>query len=194
MRGAASAQFDDVTRIVTRDPGEHYWLGGSADYAARVIESLPLELQRGKSYLFQLKDNRLLISEATTGIIAYRPTDLAKVVSISSHDDATHLAVRGISGIEEIVLLKRPVAVSGKALTIRSLTAPVELLDEYGDLRAKEQGGALTPAERSRREELIQLIGKEYERRARSTVVPSSRSIPASCGESRSSGYRSTGG
>ena len=194
MRGAASAQFDDVTRIVTRDPGEHYWMGGSAENAARVIESLPLELPKGKSYLFQLKDNRLLISEATTGILAYRPTELGKVVSIVLHEDGTHLEVKGIPGIEEVVLLKRPVAISGKALTIRSLTAPVELLDEYGDLRAKEQGGTLTPAERSRREELIQLIGKEYEKRARTRVVPSSRSTPSSCGESRSSGYRSTGG
>lgn len=194
MRGATSAQFDDVTRIVTRAPGEHYWMGGSADNAARVIESLPLELPKGKSYLFQLKENCLLISEATAGIAAYRPTDISKVVAIASQDDGTHLEVKGIPGIEEIILLKRPVAVSGKALTIRSLTAPVELLDEYGDLRAKEQGGSLTLAERSRREELIQLIGKEYEKRARARVVPSSRSTPASCGESRSSGYRSTGG
>jgi len=194
MRGAVSTQFDDVTRIVTRNPGEHYWIGGSAETAARVIESLPLELPMGRSYLFQLKDNRLLISEATTGILAYRPTEVARVLSITSDEDGIHLEVRGIPGIDEIVLLKRPVAVSGKALTIQSLTAPVDLLDEYGDLRAKEKGGSLTPSERTRRDELIQLIGKEYEKGARTRVVTSSRSIPSSCGESRSSGFRSTGG
>ncbi len=194
MRGATSAQFDDVTRIVTRNPGEHYWIGGSAETAARVIESLPLELPMGRSYLFQLKDNRLLISEATTGILAYRPTEVARVLSITSDEDGIHLEVRGIPGIDEIGLLKRPAAISGKALTIQSLTAPVELLDEYGDLRAKEREGALTPSERTRRDELIQLIGKEYEKRARTKVVTSSRSIPSSCGESRSSGFRSTGG
>lgn len=194
MRGTASAQFDDVTRIVTRNPGEHYWIGGSAETAARVIESLPLELPKAKSYLFQLKDNRLLVSEATSGILTYRPTENAKVLSITTHDDGTHLEVKGVPGVDEIVLLKRPVAVSGKALTIRSLTAPVDLLDEYGDLRAKEKEGSLTPSERTRRDELIQLIGKEYEKRARTRVVHSSRSTPSSCGESRSSGYRSTGG
>jgi hypothetical protein len=169
-------------------------MGGSAENAARVIESLPLELPKSRSYLFQLKENRLLISEPTTGIDAYRPTDLAKVLSITSHDDGAHLEVKGIAGIDEIVLLRRPVAISGKALTLQSMTAPVELLDEYGDLRAKEKGAALSPSERTRREELIHLIGKEYEKRARSRVVSSSRSIPASCGESRSSGYRTTGG
>ena len=194
MRGAASAQFDDVTRIVTRSPSEHYWMGVSAETAARVIESLPLELPKGKSYLFQFKDNRLLISEATTGIQGFRPTELANIISITSDADGTHLEVKGVPGIEEIVLLKRPAAISGKALTIQSLTAPVDLLDEYGDLRAKEKGGALTPSERTRRDELIQLIGKEYEKRARTRVVTSSRSIPSSCGESRSSGFRSTGG
>lgn len=194
MRGATSTQFDDVTRIVTRSPGEHFWTGASADKAARVIESIPIELPRGNSYLFQLHDTRLLISEVTAGITAYRPTDMSKVVAIIAQEDGTHLEVKGIAGIEEIVLLKRPVALSGKALTIQSLTAPVELLDEYGDLRVKEREGSLSPAERSRREELIQLIGKEYEKRARAKLVPSSRSIPTSCGESRSSGHRSTGG
>lgn len=194
MRGAGSAQFDDVTRIVTRSPSEHYWMGGSAETAARVIESLPLELPKGKSYLFQFKDNRLFISEATTGIQGFRPTEIANIISITSDADGTHLEVKGVPGVDEIVLLKRPAAISGKAMTFHSLTAPVELLDEYGDLRAKEKDGALTPSERTRRDELIQLIGKEYEKRARTKVVTSSRSIPSSCGESRSSGFRSTGG
>lgn len=194
MRGATSAQFDDVTRIVTRAPGEHYWLGGSVESAARVIESIPLELPKDKSYLFHLKGQSLLISESTSGIVAYRPTDPTKIVSIAAQDDGTHLEVRGIAGVNEIVLLRRPVAVSGKALTIRSLSAPVELLDEYSDLRMKDSNGTLSASDRARREELIELIGREYEKRARSKVVSSSRSTPSSCGESRSVGYRSTGG
>ena len=194
MRGAATAQFDDVTTIVTRAPGEHYWLGGSPEKAARVIEALPLELPKGKSYLFHVKGSQLLISESTTGIASYRPTDVSKIVSIEPRDDGTTLRVRNVPGVDEVVIVRGPVAVSGKALTLKSLTAPVELLYEYSDLRMKDSSGTLTATERARRDELIELIGKEYEKRARSKVVTSSRSTPSSWGESRSSGCRSTGG
>lgn len=194
MRGATNAQFDNVTTIVTRAPGDHYWLGGSRESAARVIEALPLELPKGKSYLFHLKGSSLLISESTTGVFAYRPSDLSKILSIEPRDDGTRVRVRDLPGIEEVVLVRTPVAVSSKALTLRSLSAPVELLDEYSNLRMKDSAGGLTEPERARREELIELIGTEFEKRARARVVSSSRSTPSSCGESRSGGYRSTGG
>lgn len=186
--------LDGIGAIVGRGTAGHYCLGTSQDKALSLIDSLPIALPKDGEYLFQLKENILFISEARRGVAMYRPTDGAKIGAVIVEPDGIHLEMRGIRGLEEVVLVREAMATSPRAVSVRSLTAPIDLLDAYRDLRAKSRSGNLTAAGRERLDDLIDKIGDEYEKHRRQRIMPSSRSTPASCGESRPSGFRSTGG
>ena len=188
------AQLDGIGAIVNRATAEHYCLGASQEQALALIDSLPIALPKNGEYLFQLKDKVLFISEATSGVSAYRPTDVTKLGMVIVEHDGIHLEIRGSQGLDEVVLVRDATATSPRAVSIRSLTAPVALLDAYSDLRAKSKSGSLTTAERDKLDDLIDRIGDEYDKRRRQRMMPSSRSTPISCGESRSGGFRSAGG
>jgi hypothetical protein len=159
-----------------------------------IVDALPIALPDSGRYLFHVRGDVLYISSRSKGISAYRLTDASKVTCIELAEDGVHLFVKNRGSIGEVVLLRQPVSIPAQAATFRSLDAPVELLEEYAALHMRAESGSLSQDEFDRREELIGLIGKEYERRKRSRVVSSRRSVPESSGESRSGGSRSAVG
>jgi hypothetical protein len=187
-------QLEAVGAIVGRAATANYWHGAFREKALSLIENLPIALPQNDEYLFQLKGSVLFISEAKRGISQYRLTDAAGIRSITFENDGMHLELAGYRDVTEVVLLRDAVAISSQAITLRDLTAPIDLLNAYSDLRVKAKTATLSSVERSQLDQLIDKIGDEYEQHRRKRVMPSSRSTPQACGESRSPGYRSSGG
>lgn len=190
----SAAKLEQVLELLNRSPAENFWTGASSSELEEILQHLPLELPKIGRYLFRKDGSQLTISEEERGISVYRLTEAKLVLGIELQSDGIHLTTSGIPGINEIVLLKEALAIPVKALSFRSINAPIHLLDEYADLRAKGKTQGLSASDKSRQEELVKLIGNEYEQRTKRKVIPSSRSTPSSYGESRSSGYRSSGG
>lgn len=187
-------QLEAVGAIVSRAAAANYWHGAFRDRALPLIENLPIALPQSGEYLFQLQGGVLFISEAKRGISQYRPTDAAGIQSVTFENDGVHLELAGRRDVTEVVLLRDAVAIPPQATTIRDITAPIDLLNAYSELRAKAKVSVLNSVERGQLDKLIDQIGDEYEKHRRQRIMPSSRSTPQAYGESRSPGYRSIGG
>jgi hypothetical protein len=103
----------------------------------------------------------------------------------------------------EVVLEQSPVAVPRDAKPLSNIYATVDLLNEYATLTNKAQTSQLTEADHKRRNDLLDLIGKEYAKREAEkvrneykpkTTTHHSRPEPiVSNGESRHWGSRGAG-
>lgn len=189
-----SIKLEEISEVLNKAPGDSHWFGAEAEEIVNILEKLPLELPKDGKYFFEKAGDILRISEESRGISIHRINDVSVITGMDIQDDGLYLSVRGIRGITAIALLKNKAEIPSKAKSFQALGAPLDLLDEYADLRLKTKSQGLNAADRERQKELLELIGQEFQKKSRHKTIPSSRSTPISSGESRSSGYGSTGG
>jgi hypothetical protein len=168
-RVATNANLNSISTLAISNPSQHYWPGASDSSIAAIIESIPLALPSHGQYLYQLRGETLFISESHTGISTYRPTHSDKIQSIEGKDDGVHIKLAGSSLLQEVVLLRKPAPIAAGT-------------------------HSLSTVQRERLDERIDLIGQQYSKRSQHRLIPSTRSTPIAIGESRSSGFRNTGG
>lgn len=152
-----------------------------------LINTLGLELPAGEQYGLSIRGGQLIISGADRGITNYRLSH-----NIASGIEGTHegivIHISGASGINSVLLKNSPCPIPRHATNHSATDAPISLLDEYAQLRGKEQSHSLTQGEIQRKTALLREIGSEYRRLHNEKDYDSYRSTPSSSGESRGGG------
>lgn len=185
----AQQQTKAVQQLINAGKAECFWQGDSLPAIKKIISALDLELPAEGRYLFVKDGNSLTISEELKGITRYKINNSAAEVEIDN------LAITIMPGSSRsIVLVRKPKRIPASAKSFTHLDGPVDLLEEYAELFAKQKAGTITDKERERQGKLVALIGQGYQKLRNDSEIPAYRSTPPSTGESRSSSAYTCGG
>lgn len=193
-------QMTSLSQMALETDSPLYWVDKSSPgpRANQIINSLPLKLPEGDIYQLSLSGNTLTITGTQAGISSYKITQSTYVRGIEGSREGTLILIDGGYGIRQILLQSHPQPLPRHAVNHGSLAAPLNLLDEYAQLRTQEQIRELSRAEQRRKMELLGEIGTEYQKLQRESAASSEyspyTSTPSSSGESRSGGSANKAG
>jgi hypothetical protein len=187
-----------LTQMGSQKDSPLYWVDKTSPggRAQELIDSLPLRLPMGETYAMSIRGSTLVISGTQNGITAYRIAGSHAVSGIEGTSEGTLISIEIGNGIRQVLLMKESQPLPRHAVNHSSVDAPLNLLDEYAQLRTQEQARELSRAEQKRKIELLGEIGSEYKRMHRQTESApgySNYSTPSTSGESRGGGRNRAG-
>lgn len=201
MAPTAARSLENIGDILRRSPSQGYWMGNVTKLLGTVLADIPIAVPKEGTYLFTAAAGELEISGIGQPLTQCRIVDTENINYIEHTEQGIRVTLRramlldsGVQKITSLLVLNTTSALSASAKSLETLSAPVELLEEFADLTAKLKGRRGTESDRARRDALVSLIGSEYERRKDISITSSTRSTPSSSGESRGASRYSSGG